>query len=169
MLWVAGMLADDLSAGMQGTWLEPIDLMGDGLVLLHHPVGRYHHYDYGAEDRDEIPGGVLIYSQVSNRQVDQWQPDIGFAQVIAGGTLLYGIHAPRGGDRVELYALDGQTGEIMASRGLEDAVWHLGYAVLDLSSLKTWSEVSWLDTCRLSEWEVPQMFRFTWRALNAGA
>lgn len=169
MLWLVGQMAADLSSSEQGTWLEPINMISDGQVLLHHPLGRYHIYDYGAEDRGEIPGGILVYSQINNRQVGHWQQDKGFAQVIAGNGYLYAIQAARGGHEVELYTLDGRTGEIVTSRSLTDNIWHLGYAILDLRGMANWSKLNWPNTCQLSEWEVSQMFRFTAHMLDSDA
>jgi hypothetical protein len=167
-LWVAGLMAQEKSRALAGTWLEPIDTLSSGRVLLHHPLGRYHNYDYGAEDRGEIPGGVLVMSQNGGRLVDHWQPDIGFAQVIAGDHHLYGLHAPRGDTLTELYVLEAHSGEILGSRTLPDSRWSLGFGVLNLTATPSGSEMTLEHTCRLHSWELPQLFRFTLQALNTG-
>jgi hypothetical protein len=108
-------------------------------------------------------------SQVNNRQVDHWQPDIGFAEVMAGDNRLYTLEAPRGDTRVELYALDGHSGEILRSRALDDGVWHLGYAVLDLTTLTPPNVATYADSCRLHAWEMPYLFQYTTAALMRAA
>jgi hypothetical protein len=163
LLWTAGSVAQKLSDEMQGTWLEPI-AEKDRRVLLYHPLGRYHNYDYGAEDRGEIPGGILLYTYDRQpRLIDQWQADKRFAQVIEGDSVLYALEAPRGEDRVELYALDGANGEILHSRTLAAGRWSLGHAILDLTSLPAQTRISFADRCRFDGWEIPQ----TWRMPQA--
>ncbi|MAS37890.1 MAG: hypothetical protein CL610_28095 [Anaerolineaceae bacterium] len=162
-LWIAGLMAENVARqeAMTGTWLEGIDVFGDGLVLLHHPLGRYHAYDYGAEDRGQLDGGILVYAQDDNQLVDQWQPDIGFAQVIAGDNTLYAVAAPRHDTAVTLYALDSYSGEIIGTRQLDEDRWSVGYGVLDLSALD--GEPLKLNVqyqCQLDAWEVAQMFRY---------
>jgi hypothetical protein len=157
LMWSAGMIAQELSAAMPGTWVEPI-AENDQQALLYHPLGRYHNYDYGAEDRGEIPGGILVYSH-SNQQRDHWQADKGFAQVIAGEGVLYAIEAPRGEDRVELYVLDATNGEILTSRVLDEGRWSIGYSVLDLSGLAAQTRLASPDRCPLNSWEIPQVWR----------
>ena len=157
MLWSAGMIAQELSSKTPGTWLEPI-AENDQTVLLYHPLGRYHNYDYGAEDRGEIPGGILAYSH-NNQQRDHWQSDKGFAQVISGDGVLYAIEAPRGEDRVELYVLDSSNGEILNSRTLGNGHWNIGYSVLDLSRVQARTRLAFPDRCQYSTWEIPQVWR----------
>lgn len=157
VLWSAGMIAQELSSKTPGTWLEPI-AENDQTVLLYHPLGRYHNYDYGAEDRGEIPGGILVYSH-NGRQRDHWQADKGFAQVVAGDGVLYALEAPRGEDRVELYVLDSANGEILNSRSLGEGRWNIGYSVLDLSKIQARTRLASPDRCQYHAWEIPQVWR----------
>jgi hypothetical protein len=158
-LWIAGTVAQELSGTMQGTWLEPI-AENNHSVLLYHPLGRYHNYDYGAEDRGEIPGGILVYSyDRQNRLQDHWQAAKRFAEVVAGDGVLYALEAPRGEERVELYALDATNGEILNSRTLSAGRWNIGYSILDLSGIGAQTRINFRERCQYDTWEIPQVWR----------
>lgn len=109
----------------------------DWRVYLHYARGRYWLYDYDAEDRGEIPGGVIVVNARNGRQIDHWQPDLAFAQVIAGGESLYGIQALRDTDRVELIRLDATDGVVLARKELPADRWTLAYAELDRRLVET--------------------------------
>jgi hypothetical protein len=168
-LWVVGEIAQQMSRRAQGTWVEPILAHTNGRALVYHPLGRDHVYDYSAEDRGEIPGGILVVSMSGGRQLDQWHSEIRFSQIIAGGEYLYAISAPRDSDETQLYVLDSNTGEILASRALENSQWNLGYGILDLSTIEARTTMQYTDRCRVNGWELPSMLPFSTRLLASGS
>lgn len=118
-----------------GTWLE-IAGVRDGRVMLYHPLGPYWIYDYEAEARGEISGGLFVVNAQTGEQVAHWHPSIAFTHAVAGGDRLYGVEMPHGLDAGrdpdnQLVMLDAETGELMASSTLEPGRWTPALVMLD--------------------------------------
>jgi len=147
---------------VDGTWLE-IAGARDGRVYLYHPFGGYWIYDYEAEARGEISGGLFVVDTNTGEQIAHWQPSIAFSHVIAGGDRLYGIQAKRDLDvesdpDIDLFMLDAVDGILLASRTLEYDRWTLAYVQLDPNVVPVEREPMVAQSCSRLE---PTLIPFT--------
>ena len=104
---------------------EAIDVFSNRRALLYQP-------DSLMVD-DPIPGGILVASLASGKQLDHWLPDHRFAEVIGGGEHLYALETL--GDEVLLSQVNRSDGRVLRTMQLSADSWSLGYGLFDLSNL----------------------------------